>query len=51
VAQGRVHCVLPRHIGEVVVAPLERAQVRGWFAGLAGAVRRRGRGRAGAPAV
>jgi 3-dehydroquinate synthase len=46
VAQGRVHCVLPRHIGEVVVAPLERAQVRGWFAGLAGAVRRRGRGRA-----
>lgn len=51
VAQGRVNCVLPRRIGEVVVAPLERAQVRDWFAGLTRPVRRRGRGRAGAPVV
>lgn len=34
VAQGRIHCVFPTRIGEVVVRPLERAVVQAWFAGL-----------------
>ncbi|RMH35850.1 MAG: 3-dehydroquinate synthase, partial [Nitrospirae bacterium] len=31
VAQGAVHCVLPRAIGEVTVAPLSRSLVGQWF--------------------
>ncbi|MBI3604184.1 MAG: 3-dehydroquinate synthase [Nitrospirae bacterium] len=32
VAQGRLYCVLPERIGRVVIAPLERATVKQWFA-------------------
>lgn len=32
VAQGRLYCVLPERIGRVVIAPLERATVKRWFA-------------------
>jgi 3-dehydroquinate synthase len=32
VAHGRVHCVLPKRVGQVVVAPLERPAVQEWFA-------------------
>ncbi len=35
VAKGRVHCVLPTRIGEVVVKPLERSVAQTWFAGRA----------------
>lgn len=31
VTQGRVYCVLPQRIGQVVVAPLEQAKVKHWF--------------------
>jgi 3-dehydroquinate synthase len=53
VAQGRLHCVLPKRIGQVVIVSLEQGQVTRWFRGLkqnrgaqAPAVTaRRGRGR------
>lgn len=32
VAKGRVHCVLPRRVGEVTIAPLEQGACRDWFA-------------------
>lgn len=41
VAKGQVHCVLPRRVGEVTIAPLEQAACRDWFAAQTG------RGRAG----
>ena len=31
VAQGRVHCVLPRAIGKVTVDPLDQKSVKSWF--------------------
>lgn len=31
VAQGRLYCVLPERIGQVVIRPLERDQVKRWF--------------------
>ncbi len=31
VAQGQVHCVLPRAIGQVVVKPVTREDVQGWW--------------------
>jgi 3-dehydroquinate synthase len=34
VAQGKVYCVLPERVGQVVVAPLEQAAVRDWFTSL-----------------
>ena len=40
VSRGRVHCVLPRAIGQVEVRPLERQDVEGWFREQARAGRR-----------
>jgi 3-dehydroquinate synthase len=34
VAQGRLHCVLPKRIGQVVIVPLEQGQVKRWFRDL-----------------
>lgn len=31
VAKGRIHCVLPKRVGQVIVAPLERSAVQEWF--------------------
>ena len=31
VAQGRVHCVLPKAIGKVTVDPLDQKAVKLWF--------------------
>lgn len=45
VAKGRVHCVLPRRVGEVTIAPLDRTACRDWFAAQ---TRRVGAGRPGA---
>jgi len=36
VAQGRLHCVLPKRVGQVVIVPLEQEQVKRWFMGLKG---------------
>jgi len=33
VADGRIHCVLPKEIGQVIVAPIERSAFDAWFAG------------------
>ena len=31
VAHGRIYCVMPERIGQVVVAPLERSEFKRWF--------------------
>ncbi|MBM4122125.1 MAG: 3-dehydroquinate synthase [Nitrospira sp.] len=36
VVQGRLHCVLPKRVGQVVIVPLEQGQVKRWFMGLKG---------------
>ncbi len=43
VARGQLYCVLPERVGQVVIAPLERAEVKRWFAGCSRNQRRRRR--------
>jgi 3-dehydroquinate synthase len=45
VAQGTVYCVLPQQIGQVVVAPLARDQVRRWLAEQSRGQRRKRHGK------
>jgi 3-dehydroquinate synthase len=32
VAGGRIHCVLPKQIGQVIVTPVERSAFDAWYA-------------------
>jgi len=52
-AAGRLHCVLPEQVGQVRIAPVERSDVKEWFAGAKrvarGQARRAPRGRRARP--